>query len=163
MSSDDAGAVFKSNLFHLLDELFDGPPPGADGTVALDRDGSFRDSIANLSAADASRAPFPGATTVAAQVSHTTYYMTNLLRYMLPNGDTTSRADWPGSWAHGVMTDAEWDEAREALFAADRDLRRAIDANTDWGGDRFGQAMAPLFHGAYHLGAVRQLLKAIRG
>lgn len=162
MSTDDTDTLFKSNLFFLLDELFEGPPAEASGTVALDRNGNFRDSLKDLSAADASRAPFAGATTVAAHVIHTTYYMTNMLRYLTPGGDTTSRADWPGSWARSVVTAAEWDAARAALFAAQVDLRKALAASTDWSGDRFADAMAPLFHGAYHLGAVRQLIKALK-
>jgi len=162
MGTDDATKVFKSNLFDVLDEFFEGPPPGATGTIALDRNGSFRHSLADLSAADASRKAFPGATTVAAQVVHTTYYLTNMLRYLRPDGDTTTPADWAGSWARETVAGTEWDAVRADLFRAYRDVRAAIDAITDWGGDRFGEAMAPLAHSAYHLGAVRQLLKALR-
>ncbi|HRN17799.1 MAG: hypothetical protein WC972_04075 [Trueperaceae bacterium] len=163
MGTDEATKAFKSNLFDVLDEFFEGPPPGATGTIALDRSGSFRQSLADLSATDASREAFPGATTVAAQVIHTTYYLTNLLRYLDPQGDKASRADWAGSWARETVADTEWDAVRADLFRAYRDVRAAIDAITDWSGDRFGEAIAPLAHSAYHLGAVRQLLKALRG
>ncbi len=162
MNSADVHDSFKSSLFSLLDEFFEGPPPAADGTYALDRAGSFRHTLAGLSAADASRTPFHGATTVAAQVIHTTYYMTNLLRYLEPSSDTGQAADWPGSWARSVVDEAEWDAARAELFAAYLNVKRAIGAMTDWSGDHFMDAMLPLAHGAYHLGAIRQLTKALR-
>lgn len=152
---------FKSSLFALLDEFFEGPPPVADGTYALDRAGSFRHTLAGVSAADASRSAFQGATTVAAQVIHTTYYLTNLLRYLEPSTAAGQVADWPGSWARSVVDAAEWDAARAELFAAYLEVKRAIGAMTDWSGDQFIDAMVPLAHSAYHLGAIRQLTKAL--
>lgn len=154
--------AFKKDLFYLLREVFEGPPADATGTAALDRDGNWRRTLDGLSAADASRSAFPGATTVAAQVVHTTFYLADLLRYLRPDGDRSVPADWPGSWSRTAVTEDEWSTVRAALFTEYEAVQRAVEAVEDWGTDIVGLTMAPLLHSAYHLGAVRQLVKALR-
>ncbi len=155
--------VFLSNFEFVFSEFFEGPPAGASGTVALDRDGSWHHTLASLSAAEASRPAFPGATTVAAQVVHTTYYLTNSIRYLLPDGDKTTPGAWAASWATSTVTESEWQERVAALFTAYQEVKAAARSLESWDGDSAGLAFAVLAHSAYHLGAVRQLMRALKG
>lgn len=153
---------FLSNFEFVFSEFFEGPPAGAGGTVALDRDGSWRHTLERLTAAEASRPAFPGATTVVAHVVHATYYLTNSVRYIVPDGDKTTPGDWSGSWATSVVTESEWQARIAALFAAYEEIKATARGLADWSGDSTGLAFAVLAHSAYHLGAVRQLVKALK-
>ncbi len=153
---------FLDNFEFVFSEFFEGPPAGAGGTVALDRTGSWRHTLEQLSAAEASRPAFPGATTVAAQVAHTTYYLTNSVRYIVPDGDKTTPGDWSGSWVKSVVTESEWRASIAALFAAYEQIKDTVRGLESWDGDSTGLAFGVLAHSAYHLGAVRQLVKALK-
>jgi hypothetical protein len=159
MTSLNEPTEFKTNLLQILDETFIGPPSGASGTIFLDATGSWEDTLAGISADDASRPSFDGATTIAAQVGHTAYYLENLLRF---EAAETESADWPGSWRTKTVNAEEWDALRARLARAYLEARKLFAVNDDWSGDRTGGSMAVVVHSAYHLGAVRQLLKALQ-
>ncbi|ADI14088.1 hypothetical protein [Truepera radiovictrix] len=73
-------------------------------------------------------------TTIAAHAFHTAFYVQAMERYF---EGFEGKTDWQGSWTTRAVT--HWDEA-------------ALD---------FGMTIA--IHSAYHLGAIRQLAKAVKG
>jgi hypothetical protein len=151
--------VYVNNLLALFDETFRTPAGEPQGSIYLDRGTSWEDSLRDLSAADASRPAFAEATTIAAHVAHTIYYVEVLQEYMKGGTPVT---DWPGSWKATEVSDSEWDALRARLFDTCTAVRHSIEEESAWDDNKTGGAMAIVVHSAYHLGAVRQLLKAGR-
>ncbi|MGB3306791.1 MAG: DinB family protein [Thermomicrobiales bacterium] len=147
--------IFRANVLQLLDETFE----HVHGYI-LDRGTSLFETLATIDAATASRVFSPRASTIAAQVNHTRFYLDVLLRNMR-DGDTTP-ADWDSSWQVTEVTPEEWD-ALIAGLRASYDEIKTIAANLDeWTDDAVGGAMAIIAHSAYHLGEIRLSLAALQ-
>lgn len=152
----DAGSVsaphFTENLFAILTETFD-----KTSGVYLDKDTDLFGTLAGLSAEQASREVL--GTTVAAQTFHTAFYIRALERY---TEGFTGQTDWAASWTTRTVTEPEWDALKAQL---EEDYRRAtgkLRAVAHWGENELDLGMAITVHSAYHLGAIRQLVKAVR-
>lgn len=143
-------------LEFLLEETFPGHPQP--GNAYLDSGTGWRDTLANVTAAQASRPLVPGGTTIAGHVEHTRFYLEVLREFMQGR---TERVDWSSSWLVSEVDEARWRELRgELLEEYERVL--ALARRTDaWDEDAIGGAFGLVAHSAYHLGAVRQMLKAV--
>ena len=122
----------------------------------LDKGTSLFETLADISAADASQ-PMGGCATVAAHVAHVTYYLRVLEDRMF--GRDLSYVDWDEIWGSvSGVTEAEW----EAMIA---DLRRTyerikshLDEAESWGGiTELSSMLGIIAHSAYHLGEIRQM------
>ena len=149
---------FTKGLFFILKETFEGPPPKT-AAAFLDQGCGLFQTVEGLTAEDASRAAVPGGTTVAAHCAHVKFYLDVLHRYMQ---GPIEPADWSQSWLVREVNAEEWDaltrELREAYAAVTESLRSV----GDWGERPFGAALGIVAHTAYHLGAVRQLVRGFR-
>ncbi len=67
--------------------------------------------------------------------------------------------DWDESWRIKTVNDAEWNDLRQELRTAYRAVVEHLRTLDKWGEDEFGLTMARVAHSAYHLGAIRQLLR----
>ncbi len=122
----------------------------------LDKGTSLFETLADISAADASQ-PMGDCATIAAHVAHVTYYLRVLEDRMF--GRDLSYVNWDEIWrtVSGV-TEAEW----EAMIA---DLRRTyerikshLDEAESWGGiTELSSMLGIIAHSAYHLGEIRQM------
>ena len=147
--------IFRANVLQLLDETFE----NVHGYI-LDRGTSLFETLATIDAATASRVFSSRASTIAAQVNHTRFYLDVLLRNMR-DGDTTP-ADWDSSWQVTKVTPEEWDALITGLRASYDEIK-TIAANLDeWTDDSVGGAMAIIAHSAYHLGEIRLSLAALQ-
>lgn len=152
-------ADFIGNLERLLAETFEGPP-AVGGSAYLDKGAGLFQTIAPITAEVASRAPLPGAPTIAAHCVHLAYYVEVLQGFILGR---ELELDWPAGWTVLVVDDAAWDAVRADLDARYRALRRTIETYPSWGDDPIGDALAILAHTAYHLGAIRQIVRTVDG
>lgn len=148
--------AFTTALSDLLVETFESPP--RPGSAYLDQGAGLFDTLADVSAERASRPAFPGATTIAQQVAHVRFYFEVLQRYL--SGTLEGKADWDGSWRTVEVDAAAWDDLRDGLREDYRAVREGLERTPSWGEREMGGAMAVLAHTAYHLGALRQLIKA---
>ena len=149
---------FTGSLFTLLKETFEGPPPKT-ASAYLDQGGGLFQTVENVTAEDASRAVKPGAPTIAAHCAHARFYVSVLHRYMQgPLEDV----DWKQSWLVQTVSPAEWEALREELREAYTSLTEALRSVEGWGERPVGAALAIVAHTAYHLGAVRQLVRMVR-
>lgn len=147
--------IFRSNVLQLLDETFE----NVHGFI-LDRGTSLFETLATIDAATASRVFSPRASTIAAQVNHTRFYLDVLLSNL--RDDDTTPADWDSSWQVGEVTPEEWDALIAGLRASYGEVK-TIAANLDeWTHDTVGGAMAIIAHSAYHLGEIRLSLAALQ-
>ncbi|MCO6453021.1 MAG: hypothetical protein J5I90_19710 [Caldilineales bacterium] len=141
---------FTEALFLLLTETFE----EVQG-IYLDRGTSLFETLAEISAEQASLPVSDTCASIAAQVEHVIYYLEVLQIYM--HSEPVGEVDWNAAWQLQTVTPTKWDERIARLRQAYQDvldLCRSIDA---WDGENeIGGAMAIIVHTAYHLGEIRQ-------
>ncbi len=143
------------SVAYLLRETFEGSPEGKPSAY-LDRGVGFLITVDGLSA-DAASTEFQG-TTIAAQTEHAKFYLDRLCEFI--NG-RTERVNWDDSWLIETVNEAEWEALRSSVRHAYENTLRCVAAVEDWTELRVGMAMGLVAHTAYHLGAIRQIAKAI--
>lgn len=148
--------LFTKNLFSLLRETFEGPKPGKPSAY-LDQNCGLFQTIDGLSAEEASRSVTPGGATIAGHCEHLRFYVGVLLGYMKGPLDNV---DWKESWLVSSVTPEEWDALKGELRRSYESLTGSLRAIETWGDEPVGGGMAILAHTAYHLGAIRQILRA---
>ena len=72
-----------------------------------------------------------------------------------------TRVDWTESWRTTTVTVAEWDTLRSDLRKTYEHTVELIRSFERWNEDELGDVLAMLIHSAYHLGAMRQLVRAL--
>ncbi len=147
---------FKAGLFMLFNEAFD----EVHG-IFLDRGTSLFETLATITAEEASRPVSATCASIAAQVSHVTYYLDVLDVYA--RGEQPTDVDWPGSWQVGPVDDAAWTALKDQLRTSQQKVRATLE-NRESFDDAIavGGAMSFVVHTAYHLGEIRQALCTVR-
>ena len=145
-------------ILYLLTETFQSPIK--DGNAYLDRGTGVFMTLDTVSAEDASKPAFPGATTLVAQTEHIRFYLVALEGFI--TGVHTS-VDWDESWKLTTVTPEAWNTLRSDLRRTYEHTVTLIKTFDRWDEDELGDALAILTHSAYHLGAMRQLVKALGG
>jgi hypothetical protein len=80
------------------------------------------------------------------------------------DGNWPDKVDWQGSWKRKSVNDAEWALLRQQLHDDYRNLIAHLNSITDWDNDnRLGGALGIIVHTAYHLGAIRQIIRVVKG
>ena len=146
-------------LSTVLDELIAGAGPAA-AWVLNPHDPGLLNSLQKLSAEEASAIPTTGGASIAAHVDHLRYGLQLLNRWS--QGDDPD-ADYSASWDRIKVSEAEWVARREALRREADAWREAIKIPRDLTDFELTAVVASVAHLAYHLGAIRQMNRAIRG
>jgi len=154
MKTDIAKNDFLNSILYLLRETFEGSPEGV-GSAYLDRGVGVFATIEKLSAEEASRPV--NRITIAAHIEHAKFYLDSLREFMTGR---TEKINWDDSWLIETVNDAEWNELRQSVRAAYEKVSETFARVEDWNEDNIGEAMAILAHTAYHLGAIRQIMKS---
>lgn len=149
-------AEFTKELYHLLDETFS----EVHGSY-LDGGTSLFETLATVTAAEASRPVSSRCASLVAQVDHVRFYLDVLERYF--KTENVSGVDWEESWKLTTATDAEWAGLIQRLRDSYERVLATMQAWETWNGeDQIGSAMAMLVHSAYHLGEIRQALCTLK-
>lgn len=147
---------FSQALLALLDETMD----NVEGFY-LDKGNSLFETLATLSAAEASIPVGGKCATLAAQVKHVAFYF-----YVLDESvrdPNFPRADWGEIWrTTSAVNAAEWDAIRAELRTNYQRIQALIHESPVWEEDQIGGALGILAHTAYHLGEIRQALCIIK-
>jgi hypothetical protein len=122
----------------------------------LDRGIGIFGTLKGISA-DAASSDFHG-TTVAAQTEHTKFYLDRLCEFI--NGRTAT-VNWDDSWLIETVNDNEWTALQSAVRKSYENALRCVAEVAEWDDRRIGMAMGIIAHTAYHLGAIRQILKGV--
>jgi hypothetical protein len=151
MSATISTAQFTSELLVLLAETFE----SVQG-VYLDQGTSLLETLAGISAEEASIPVGGKCATIAAQVTHVCFYMDVLDRY-LQTGQNES-VDWGEVWRTvGAVTPEAWTALQERLRLTYQRMRAAIKAYQQWDTQySIAGAVGLVAHCAYHLGEIRQ-------
>ena len=147
---------FVDDLFTLLVETFESPP--RPGSAYLDQKAGLFDTLDAISAEQASRPIAEGGTSIAAQVEHTRFYLEVMEQFM--NG-RTEKVDWQESWQVEKVTPEAWERLKQDLKAAYESVTAKLKSIESWGDDEIGDSMAMVVHTAYHLGAIRQMMRVV--
>lgn len=148
---------FKSSLFGILDEAFEGVRG-----MFLDEGTSLFETLDTVSAEAASRPVSEPCSSIAGQVDHTRFYLDVMLRFA--RGEQVEGIDWDASWQTTAVTDEEWQALKAGLRDSYRELRSVLDEDATWDNEyAVGGAMAVLAHSAYHLGEIRRSLCTVGG
>ena len=147
---------FTNGFFQLLKETFEGPPDT--GSAYLDKRAGLFQTLKKVTAEAASTSAWPGAATIAAHCEHMRFYVIAL--YGVMRGDT-AKIDWDKSWLVKTVTEAEWDALKQNLRSSYATVSEHLQTIESWTEEDVGDGMAILMHTAYHLGAIRQLARAL--
>ena len=143
------------SLQYLLKETFEGAPTGSE-SIYLDRGIGMFSTLDKLNATQASFS-ITG-TTIAAHSEHARYYLEVLNNFL---SGIIQSADWNRSWAKKKVDDKEWEELKSNFSEMYKTVSETFQKTEDWDDDKITEAMAIVVHTAYHLGAIRQIAKAI--
>lgn len=145
---------FRAALLATLEEAFE----NVHGYF-LDKGDSLFETLAGISAEEASRPLGPRSGNIAAKVNHTRFYL-DAIAANAAAGEYI-RVDWDSSWAVGEVNAAEWQDLVDRLRMTYDGLRGFIAVNETWNDMIIGGAFGIVAHTAYHLGEIRQALAAL--
>lgn len=152
-------------ILDILGEAVEGGTPGQ-GTAFLDgtaADGSGNHGLlAALEGVDAAQASREvHGTSIAGQARHTAFHMEVIVRW--ERDRDRGPFDWKGSFHPAQVGEQEWTELRGRVRTAYEELRAFARTQLDQPvtGDATGGLAGGVAHVAYHLGAVRQMLKTV--
>lgn len=151
MSQHNVNALLTEAVLLALEETFEKVYG-----LYLDRGTSLFETLATISAEEASRPVSAGCASIAAHVEHMRFYIDTTLRFI--HGERPE-VDWGEIWRTvQAVTPEEWDASQQRLRQAYEAIR-AEARQTDWTGENtIGGALALLMHNAYHLGEIRHAL-----
>lgn len=157
MAVDIKAEHFTKALFLLLDEAFD----NVHG-LFLDKGTSLFETLASISAEEASVPVGGKCATLAAQVRHMAFYL-DLMEQQVRT-QQYAPADWGQIWRETKgATPTEWETYQAELRASYDRLKLLIADQTEWPNEQYiAGAIAAITHTAYHLGEIRQALCTLK-
>lgn len=143
----------------LFREAFEGRAQGNDYTWFVQGREALLPTLDAVDAMAASHSVGSGLPTLAAHAYHLRY----ILQWMnVPEGDPEPEGDWESTWAKEVVTSEEWDALRAEIRGRYGRAFAWMRTNEDWSVENASlQFIAQLPHVAYHLGAMRVILKLV--
>jgi len=147
---------FRGALLSMLDEVFE----QVHGYM-LDHGTSIFETLASVTAEEASQSISKHCAPIVAHVNHVRFYL-ETMNDVARTGEFR-RVDWPSSWQVGPVTESEWKERISRLRASYEATRAFASSFEGWNEQMIGGAFAIVAHSAYHLGEIRQALGVIRG
>ena len=156
MSKQITTESFTRELYEFLDETFE----QVHGFY-LDKGTSLFETLATISAEEASRPVSATCASIAAQVEHVRFYMRVLEGSLRKEPDV--KIDWDESWQLQQVTPEEWLALKGQLRETYQSVLAVMKSLDAWEGeDDIGASLAILVHTAYHLGEIRQALCTIK-
>lgn len=141
----------------LLKETFEGPEGNGSWYTESKPGSGLFGTLEGLSAEDAS-IPVNG-TTIAAQTDHTRYYVWVARSYL--NGEEPDK-DWEASWKITSVDTNTWTQYTSDLQQEYTSLLTTIDSLDSLDEQKITGMLGAIAHSAYHLGSIRQMIKAIK-
>jgi hypothetical protein len=151
---------FAATLHTLLNELIHGAAPSGGFMLNPDDSGLLR-SLDGISAQAAS-ARTPTGSSIAAHVDHVRYGLSLMNRWS--GGENPFEdADWSASWKRVTVSDDEWAQLRRQLREEATKWLTAVGTPREVQEIELNGMRGSIAHLAYHLGAMRQIDRALRG
>ncbi len=151
----------RAALVNLVNELVEGSP-SSQAFVLNPGDPGLLRSLEKLSAMAASAVPPQGGASIAAHVDHLRYGF-ELMNRWSRGEEPFASADFSASWERLTVSDREWEERLRALRQELEGWRTAVQKPRELNDVEFSGIVGGVVHLAYHLGAIRQINRAMRG
>ena len=153
MTSQIQAEHFTANIYGLLDETFD----NVQGYF-LDKGTSMFETLATVSAEEASIPVGGQCATLAAQVKHVAFYLQVIEEAL--RSQEFKKQDWDKIWREtSAVSPDEWEAIKSELRERYDRIKTFINETTEWSNERLiGGVIATIVHTAYHLGEIRQAL-----
>jgi hypothetical protein len=149
-------------LTRLFSELVDGTSERGAAFILNTGDVGLLRSLDKLSAADASTSANQGAT-IAAHAQHVRYGLSLMNRWAREGGNPFADAKWDEAWKTSAVDAATWDEIRAGLGDETKRWLEILKTPRECTGIEVTGMISSVAHLAYHLGAIRQISKTVRG
>lgn len=148
---------FTKALYGLLDETFD----NVQGYY-LDGGTSMFETLTTISAEEASIPVGGQCATLAAQVTHVSFYLEVLEKSV--RTQQFEKADWDKIWRETTaVSSQEWQSIQANLRESYNRIKQLIHDTPEWQNEmQIGGAIATIVHTAYHLGEIRQALCTLK-
>ncbi len=149
---------FLYSMLALIKETFEGTETDF-GTMYLDKETSLFATLDKVDSETASRSLTEDGTTIAAHCEHLRFYIDFLNNYL---NEKFEIVDWKESWKTRTVSKKDWSTLRGKLHKA---YQAVIDTFNDvetWNDHKISGALGILAHTAYHLSAIRQILKVMK-
>ncbi len=147
---------FLKDVLIILRETFEGSPEGQ-GSAYLDRGVGIFATLDKLSAAEVSTEI--GGTTIAAHTEHAKFYLDRICEFIKGR---TEKVNWEQSWLIETVNETEWNFLRDGMRKSYDGVLHCFAEIETWNDDNIGDAVAIIAHTAYHLGAIRQIMKTAK-
>ena len=157
MTSQIQAEHFTANIYGLLDETFD----NVQGYF-LDKGTSMFETLATVSAEEASIPVGGQCATLAAQVKHVAFYLQVIEEAL--RSQEFKKQDWDKIWREtSAVSPDEWEAIKSELRERYDRIKTFINETTEWSNERLiGGVIATIVHTAYHLGEIRQALCIVK-
>ncbi|TDQ08234.1 hypothetical protein [Pedobacter metabolipauper] len=147
-------------LLELLEELYIGSNDAPTWVIDRKPGYGFTAAVKTLTSEQASTPLVDGGSTVAAHTEHlrwSIYYALEFFKGQMPSWD------WKESWNIREVNDNQWEKLQNDLLVGYHLLKQAIAGTKDWSNPHLLKGtIALLPHAAYHLGAIKQLIIAVK-
>ena len=150
-------SLFTKTVLDLLQETFE-----KSQGYYLDKSTSLYETLENISAVEASIPVGGKCATLAAQVSHVTFYLDALEEVL--QGSPFKQVDWGEIWRTvNQVSPQEWEQIQSDLKQKVQTIQNLIREKSSWQTEEeLGSILGIIAHSAYHLGEIRQALCTIR-
>lgn len=128
--------------------------------IYLDKGTSLFETLASISAEEASQPISSNCASISAHVEHLSYYMEILLQFV---GGEQPKTDWQYIWLNvGEVSEEEWADSQQKLKATYSNIRSLVSHTPFDNPTQIQGALGILMHNAYHLGQIHQSLCTIK-
>lgn len=150
-------SLFTKTVLDLLEETFE-----KSQGYYLDKRTSLFETLENISAVEASIPVGGKCATLAAQVSHVTFYLDALEEVL--QGSPFKQVDWGEIWRTvNLVSPQEWEQIQSDLKQKVQTIQNLVREKSSWQTEEeLGSILGIIAHSAYHLGEIRQALCTIR-
>ena len=149
-------------LARLFAELVDGARDPGGAFMLNSGDAGLLRSLDTLSPAAASRA-INGGATIAAHAQHVRYGLSLMNRWAAEGGNPFADAKWDEAWTIADVDASAWQAIRDGLRDEAHSWRHVLGSPREVSEVELAGMIASIAHLAYHLGAIRQIDKNLRG
>ena len=133
------------------------------GSWVLNReDPGLLKSLDVLTSEQASNVPASGGSSIAAHVEHLRYGFHIFNRWSAGDEQALADADFSAAWRRNTVSQEEWAALREDLAREALAWRKPLEDSKN-SGPGIDAKIACVVHLAYHLGAIRQIDRSLRG
>ena len=146
----------------LFAELVDGTSTPGEAFILNSGDVGLLRSLEGLSAADASESTNDGAT-IAAHAQHIRFGLSLMNRWAREGGNPFADAKWDEAWKISAVDDGEWTDIRTGLEGESHRWLEILRSPRQVSANELAGMIGSITHLAYHLGAIRQISKSVRG